>query len=161
MRPALHASPMFLREEEVRRGLDLLTLGAAQLARLADPILAAEGLARGHHRALTLIVRRPGMTVGTLLRLLGVTKQSLGRVTSELAARALIELRGNAEDRRQRLWWPTEAGRALEARVFAALAERVRDAYGRAGQQAVSGFWQVLDGLIQVEDRALVDELAR
>ena len=53
------------------------------------------------------------------------------------------------------------AGAELEAALFEAMRARVAAAYGAAGQQAVSGFWQVLQGLIPVEDRALVLDLGR
>ncbi|MET0271067.1 MAG: MarR family transcriptional regulator, partial [Sphingomonas sp.] len=57
------ASPLFLREEEIRRGVELLYLGYGHLTRAIDAGLAAEGLGRAHHRALYFIARQPGLTV--------------------------------------------------------------------------------------------------
>ena len=155
------ASPLFLREEEVRRGIELLIFGAAQLARANDSRLGAQGLGRAHARALYFIGRSPGLPVGALRRLLGVTKQSLGRVLGELTEHGLVATRTGDEDRRHRHLDLTPAGAELEGALFEAMRARVAAAYGGAGQQAVSGFWQVLSGLIPVEDRALVLDLGR
>lgn len=154
-------SPLFLREPEIRRGVELLYFGYSHLTRSIDATLARQGLGRAHHRALYFIARQPDLTVSTLLRLLGITKQSLGRVLSELAARDLVESRTGRSDRRQRLLRLTAAGAALEAELFLALRERLSAAYGSAGQGSVAGFWAVLEGLIPEDDRALVADLKR
>ena len=159
--PSAHASPLFLREEEVRRGIELLIFGSAQLARTNDPRLTERGLGRAHARAVYFIGRRPGLSVGALRRLLGVTKQSLGRVLGDLTEHALIEAQSGEEDRRQRHLRLTVEGAALEGELFEAMRAQVAAAYGAAGQQAVSGFWQVLGGLVSVEDRALLLDLGR
>src|ERR1700749_3757088 len=89
---AQSASPLFLREAELRRGMELLYFGQSSLARSVDGGLAAQGLGRAHHRALYFIARRPDMTVSDLLNLLSITKQSLGRVLHELTERGLVEV---------------------------------------------------------------------
>ena len=141
------ASPLFLREPEIRKGVELLYFGYAQLYRGIDAGLARQGLGRAHHRALYFIARQPNLTVSDLLRILAITKQSLGRVLTELGERGLVETRTGQQDRRQRLLRLTEAGAALEVELFEALREQLSAAYSAAGQGAVSGFWQVLEGL--------------
>ncbi|HEV2569346.1 MarR family winged helix-turn-helix transcriptional regulator [Sphingomonas sp.] len=140
-------SALFLREAEVRRGLELMFAGQAELARAVAPILAAANLGRPHQRALYYIGRQPDQTVGALLGKLGVTKQSLNRTLTELLERGLVEARVGRDDRRQRLLRLTESGRALEGELFEAMRERLASAYAKAGQQAVGGFWSVLEGL--------------
>ncbi|KPF80293.1 MarR family transcriptional regulator [alpha proteobacterium AAP81b] len=153
------ASPLYLREDEIRRGIELLYFGYTNMVRGADAILAGEGLGRAHHRALYFIARRPGLPVGELLRLLAITKQSLSRVLTELQSRDLVEQRVGTSDRRQRLLRLTAAGAALETRLFAELETSMAAAYGEAGQAAVTGFWAVLIGLIPAGDRGLVESL--
>ena len=155
------ASPQFLREPEIRRGIELLYFGYSHLTRSADVVLDRHGLGRAHHRALYFIARQPGLTVGELLRRLAITKQSLGRVLNDLTDRALVGTASGELDRRQKLLRLTEAGAALEAELFECLRDSLSPAYARAGQDAVTGFWQVLEGLIPVEDRALAQELSR
>ena len=146
--PPRAASPLFLTEPELRRGIELLLFGYGGLVRTVDPVLADYRIGRAHQRALYVVARRPGLTVGTLLALLGVTKQSLGKTLRELMARGLIEQRAGSPDRRQRLLRLTTAGAALEQRLFEQLGARMAEAYSSAGQDAVGGFWAVLEGLV-------------
>ena len=148
------ASPLFLREAEVRRGIEFLFFGHASLFRAIDARLAHEGMGRAHHRALHFIARSPDLAVGDLLALLGVTKQSLGRVLAELTERGLIETRVGRDDRRRRLLRLTPAGATLEAELFEPLRAAMATAYGEVGPAAVTGFWQVLERLVSPEQRA-------
>lgn len=161
MAAPIPASPLFLREPEIRRGVELLYFGYANLTRSIDAGLAQQGLGRAHHRALYFIARKPDLSVSDLLTLLGITKQSLGRVLTELADRELVETRTGDRDRRQRLLRLTDKGVALEAELFEMLRERMSAAYSSAGQGAVGGFWAVLEGLIPEEERGRVARLGR
>ena len=60
---------------------------------------------------------------------------------------------------RQRLLRLTGDGAALEVELFDALREKLSAAYARAGQQAVGGFWAVLEGLIPEGERSRLDAL--
>ena len=75
---------LFLREEELRLAQDLLFFGYRDFTAGADEILAELGMGRAHHRVLHFVGRRPGITVGDLLGILGITKQSLARVLTPL-----------------------------------------------------------------------------
>lgn len=150
------ASPLFLREDEVRRGIEMLYFGHGALLRSIDEELEARGLGRAHHRALYFISRQPDLSVGMLLRLLGITKQSLGRVLNDLAERDFVETRPGPSDRRQKLLRLTAGGKALETDLFRTMREKMATAYAQAGQGSVTGFWRVLEGLIPEEDRSMV-----
>ncbi|WP_267395513.1 MULTISPECIES: helix-turn-helix domain-containing protein [unclassified Sphingomonas] len=150
------ASAQFLREPELRRGMELLYFGHSHLTRSVDEGLAAQGLGRAHHRALYFIARKPDLTVSELLSLLAITKQSLGRVLNELTERDLVETRPGERDRRQRLLRLTAAGAQMESDLFEAVRVKMSAAYASAGQEAVSGYWAVLEGMIPDSDRARV-----
>ena len=147
MAPPPHA-PLFLREEELRLAQDLLFFGYRDFTAGADEILAELEMGRAHHRVLHFVGRRPGITVGDLLGILGITKQSLGRVLTPLVEQAYVLQSAGRNDRRQRLLRLSPAGTALEAELFEALRERMSRAYAEAGQGSVAGFWTVLEGLI-------------
>lgn len=155
------ASPLFLREAEIRRGVELLYFGYSHLTRSIDEGLAAQGLGRAHHRSLYFIARQPDITVGELIALLAITKQSLGRVLGDLAERGLIETRPGREDRRQRLLRLTTEGTRLEAELFDALRDKMAAAYSSAGQGAVGGFWAVLEGLVPEAERKRISDLGK
>lgn len=153
------ASPLFLREDEIRRGVELLYFGYSHMTRAIDQTLAQQGLGRAHHRALYFISRQPGLTVSELLKLLAITKQSLGRVLNDLFERGYIQSTTGTRDRRQKLLHLTETGAELEAALFRDLREKMSAAYAQAGQGSVTGFWRVLEGLIPPEDRKMVAAL--
>jgi DNA-binding MarR family transcriptional regulator len=155
----ISAPPRGLCEDEVRRGVELLYFGYTRLTRAIDEGLAKQGLGRAHHRALYFIARQPDLTVTELLRLLAITKQSLGRVLNDLSGRGLIESKSGANDRRQKLLRLTTAGAEFEAQLFESLRSGVSSAYEEAGQDSITGFWRVLEGLIPAEDRAMVQKL--
>lgn len=153
------ASALFLREPELRRGLELLYFGHAHLTRSVDEGLAAQGLGRAHHRALYFIARKPDLTVSELLSLLTITKQSLGRVLNELTERGLVEIRPGERDRRQRLLRLTPEGSRMESGLFEAIRVNMSAAYAKAGQTAVSGYWAVLEGMVPEDKLAELDGL--
>jgi DNA-binding MarR family transcriptional regulator len=153
------ASPLFLREAEIRRGVELLYFGYANFTATADETLERQGLGRAHHRALYFIAQRPEMPVGDLLKLLRITKQSLGRVLGDLTERCYLETLPGLRDRRQRLLRLTPAGLALESELFDAIRTKMAEAYAEAGQGSVTGFWRVLEGLIPTDQRARIPNL--
>lgn len=143
----------------MRRGVELLYFGYTRLTRSIDEGLAKQGLGRAHHRALYFIARQPDLTVSDLLRLLAITKQSLGRVLTDLSSRGLVETRTGTRDRRQKLLRLTPEGAAFETDLFDALRTGMASAYAAAGQESVTGFWRVLEGLIPDDDRPMVQRL--
>lgn len=154
-------SLLFLREEELRLAQDLLFFGYRDFTAGADAILAELGLGRAHHRVLHFVGRRPGIPVGELLGILGVTKQSLGRVLTPLVERGLVRAAAGRSDRRQRLLTLSPEGEALERRLFERQRERVVRAYREAGPAAVDGFRRVMRGLMGLDARAHVERLER
>ncbi|MFZ5609249.1 MAG: MarR family winged helix-turn-helix transcriptional regulator [Pseudomonadota bacterium] len=136
---------LFLREEELRRGVELMFFAGQVLAHAADPALENMRLGRAHQRALHFIHRRPGLTVGELLGVLRITKQSLNRVMQRLIAEALVAQRASAEDRRRRELRATDKGAALARRLESAQLACIAAAYRAAGPHAVGGFWEVLE----------------
>ncbi|MGL5836968.1 MAG: MarR family winged helix-turn-helix transcriptional regulator [Sphingorhabdus sp.] len=153
------ASPLFLREDEIRRGVELLYFGYTRLTRSVDELLVEYGFGRAHHRALYFIARQPDLSVSALLRILSITKQSLGRVLNDLAAQGLVETRIGETDRRQKLLRLTETGNEMEAQLFEVLRTNLSAAYASAGQESVTGFWRVLEGLIPEKERNIVMKL--
>ncbi|WCR15312.1 MarR family transcriptional regulator [Paracoccus seriniphilus] len=145
---------LFLTDDQLRRGIEAMFFAYRAFTADPDLILAEMDYGRAHHRALHFIHRSPGLTVTALLAVLGVTKQSLNRVLRTLIEDGLVESRVGRRDRRERLLYLTEAGTALERRLSAAQRARMRTAYRNAGPQAVAGFRQVLEAMMDPETRA-------
>jgi DNA-binding MarR family transcriptional regulator len=155
------ASPLYLREAEVQRGVALLLLGQSHLLRAIDPELRAAGIGRAHSRMLGHVVRWPGLAMSDLIDLTGTSKQALSRVARDLVDRGLVEVSPGAADKRRREVRPTAAGEALSARIDNALGEAMARAYSGAGQDAVTGFWHVLEGLVPVPARMHMTRLGK
>lgn len=148
---------LFLREEEMRLAQDLLFFAYRDFTNAADVILEELELGRAHHRALHFIGRNPGITVSELLAILRITKQSLARVLGTLLEQGYVAQAPGRTDRRQRLLTLTQAGQALERRLFERQRERLLAAYREAGPGAVDGFRRVMRGIMDPAARAYID----
>jgi DNA-binding MarR family transcriptional regulator len=157
--PTAGRNLLFLREEELRLAQDLLFFGYRDFTAGADAILARLDMGRAHHRVLHFVGRRPGITVGDLLGILGITKQSLGRVLTPLVEDGFVTQSPGRSDRRQRLLSLTEKGAALERQLFERQRDTVMRAYREAGPQAVEGFRRVMRGLMGADARAALERL--
>jgi len=145
---------LFLTDEQLRQGIELLFFAYRDFTGDPDQVLAARGYGRAHHRAIHFIKRRPGITIAGLLDILQVTKQSLNRVMRQLIDDGLVISREGATDRRQRTLTLSPEGEALEHALSEPQRARVRKAYGAVGPEAVAGFRAVLEQMINESGRA-------
>lgn len=149
-------NPLFLREEDLRQGIELLYFGYRDFTAEPDAILAEYGFGRAHHRVIHFVGGNPRITVSELLAILKITKQSLSRVLSQLVREEFIIQHEGKQDRRQRLLELTASGVALERRLSESQRRRFADAYRNAGAEAVEGYRKVLMGMTSEEDRERV-----
>ena len=150
------ATPLTLREKELRQGIELLFYAYRDFTSDPDDILRDSKFGRAHHRVIHFVGRNPGITVADLLKILRITKQSLSRVLRALIEQGYIFQRQGSRDRRQRLLYLTEQGAELEKQLSKPQQARVARAYGEAGAEAVAGYRRVLLGLINEADRDAV-----
>jgi DNA-binding MarR family transcriptional regulator len=148
-------SLLFLTDEQLRKGIEAMFFAYRAFTSDPDRILETKDYGRAHHRAIHFINRQPGLTVNGLLGVLGVTKQSLNRVLRSLIADGLVESRVGRKDKRERHLFLTTTGQALERELSDAQRARMRAAYRAAGPQAVAGFRQVLEAMMDPDIRRL------
>jgi DNA-binding MarR family transcriptional regulator len=148
------ANPLFLREEELRQGMELLFYAYRDFTAEPDAMLAEYGFGRAHHRVIYFVGRYPGSTVSDLLAILRITKQSLSRVLGQLVHEGFVTQTPGPRDRRQRLLHLTPKGEELERRLSENQRALIARAYREAGAEAVEGFRKVLLGMIEESDRA-------
>ncbi len=144
---------LFLTDDQLRKGIEAMFFAYRGFTADPDRILADKGYGRAHHRAIHFVNRSPGTTVNNLLSILGVTKQSLNRVLRALVDDGLIESRVGSRDKRERHLFLTEAGHALERELSNAQRDRMRSAFRQAGPEAVAGFRQVLEAMMDTDMR--------
>ena len=142
---------LFLTDAQLRKGIEAMFFAYRGFTSDPDRILTDLAYGRAHHRAIHFINRSPGTTVNNLLAILGVTKQSLNRVLRALVEDGLVRSEVGARDKRERHLFLTQAGEELERRLSDAQRDRMRAAYRNAGPEAVAGFRQVLEAMMDVE----------
>jgi len=150
---------LFLTDEQLRKGIEAMFFAYRGFTADPDRILADMAYGRAHHRAVHFIHRSPGTTVNNLLAILGVTKQSLNRVLRALVEDGLVRNEVGKRDKRERHLFLTDAGEALERQLSDAQRDRMRTAYRAAGPEAVAGFRQVLEAMMDDEMRKRYDAL--
>ncbi len=145
--PNPHASPLYLRDEELKQGVDLLFSAFSAVFAEGDAQLRAARLGRAHRRALYFIARNPGLSVAGLLGILRITKQSLARVLGDLIEGGYVERKQAPNDRRMRQLRLTAKGAALDTALWNVQRPLLVRAFRGAGPEAVAGFRRVLQGL--------------
>jgi DNA-binding MarR family transcriptional regulator len=149
---------LFLRDEDLRQGIELLFFAYRDFTAEADSILAKQKFGRAHHRVIYFVGQYPGISVGDLLGILSITKQSLSRVLRQLVDDGYIDQQPGKSDRRQRLLTLTEKGRDLERLLTSEQRARIANAYKHAGAEAVEGFRKVMLGIMEKSARHRFDE---
>ncbi len=139
--------------------IELLFFAYRDFVSEPDAVLEAYGFGRAHHRVLHFVNRHPGMRVADLLDILKITKQSLARVLKQLIDGAFIVQRPGQTDRRQRLLFTTDTGRALAMRLVEAQANRLRRALDDLPQECRGSAATFLRGIIDTNERDKVDQL--
>jgi DNA-binding MarR family transcriptional regulator len=146
-------SPLYLRDEELKQGVDLLFFASRGVSAGAAKEIRDAKLGPAHARAIYFIARNPGVSVADMLNILKVTKQSLNRVLNDLIDQGYVERRTGMRDRRTRQLRLTAKGTALETAIWDAQRPKLVRAFREAGPEAVMGFRRVLMGLVDKDLR--------
>lgn len=124
-----------------------------------DAILKHFGFGRAHHRVLHFVNRHSGLRVADLLEILTITKQSLSRVLKQLIDKGYIVQQAGSSDRRERLLFPTDKGRALAERLAAPQLVRLSQALRAAGPGAETTVRRFLEAMVNAEERPKVSSI--
>ena len=125
----------------------------------ADALLERQGFGRAHHRVLYFVNLKPGMTVADLLDILKITKQSLARVLRQLVDNGYVEQRTGPTDRRPRLLFATEKGRAFFETLSATQTSRIEAAIAALPPEGKAMVLRFFVNMVEPSDRALLDRL--
>jgi DNA-binding MarR family transcriptional regulator len=147
-------NPLFLRDEELRQGIEFLYFAYREFTKEPDSMLSEQGLGRAHHRVIYFVGRQAGISVSDLLSTLRITKQSLSRVLSQLLKEDYVRQRPGLRDRRQRLLELSPKGVELERKLTENQRKLLARAYREAGAEAVEGFRKVMLNIMNEEDRS-------
>jgi DNA-binding MarR family transcriptional regulator len=154
-RPTIEA-PLTAADRPEIRYIELLFFAYRDFVSDPDTALVTYGFGRAHHRVVHFVNRHPGIRVADLLDILKITKQSLGRVLKQLVDTGFIEQRPGPVDRRQRLLYPTEAGRGLAARLRDPQVRRIAAALEELTPAEREGAQRFLRLMINPDERGKV-----
>ena len=138
---------------------ELLFFAYRDFTRDPDAILKDFGFGRAHHRVLHFVNRHSGVRVADLLDILTITKQSLSRVLKQLIDQGYIVQQAGSADRRERLLFPTERGRALAERLAAPQLVRLSEALKAAGPGSEVVLRRFLQAMVNAEERPKVSSI--
>ncbi|WP_086824438.1 MarR family winged helix-turn-helix transcriptional regulator [Allokutzneria sp. NRRL B-24872] len=135
-------------ERTVReRDIALFFLGWRGFTDTADAVLGESGLGRVHHRVLYLICRRPGIGVGQLAGVLGISRQALHRPLADLERGGLVRRDTAPHSARERVLTATAKGRALERSATRPQLDQLEAAFAAAGPESAQGWRDVMAAL--------------
>jgi DNA-binding MarR family transcriptional regulator len=148
-----------LPEDKLLEFAELLFFAYRDFTRDPDTILKDFGFGRAHHRVLHFVNRHSGLRVADLLDILTITKQSLSRVLKQLIDKGYIVQRAGSSDRRERLLFPTDKGRALAERLAAPQLVRLSEALKAAGPGSEAVLRRFLEAMVNAEERPKVSSI--
>jgi DNA-binding MarR family transcriptional regulator len=132
------------REARLREAIELFFFAYRAFTAGPDRILAGRGLSRVHHRILYFVGRHPGIGVGALLAILGVSKQALNAPLRTLAQKNLVAVETAAHDRRYKELRLTASGAKLEALLSGTQMRHLSAVFRAAGKDAEAGWRAVM-----------------
>ena len=138
---------LFLRDEELDRGVALILAGERALLRAAESSRKSAALNGSEMRALMAIRALPGLTVSDLRTALGATVPTMARILGKLDERGLVRRKKSGQDGRKRKLELSLAGEAVCEPIAAAMRDALRIAYRNAGSDKVAGARAVLEAL--------------
>lgn len=127
--------------------LELMYYGWRAMTLDADDYLAKQGLSRSHHRILYVVARRPDISIGALIEVLGISKQALSRPLNLLLERKLLTSKRSPEQHRSKLLRLTAAGQRIEQKASDQERKVMREAFDRVGAQGAAA-WMAVMGAI-------------
>ena len=114
-----------------------------------DGILDDSGLGRAHHRALFVIRRETGISIGRLATLLDVTNQALHKTLGPLLKQKLVRAEPSPEDARGKCLFLTQTGVRLEERISGMQHEVFRLVARDSGQQAMREWLAIMERIVE------------
>ena len=109
---------LYLKDEQIKDFIQLLFYAYRETFSDPKEILSKKSFGPAHLRALNLIERNPGISLGEIMFKLKITKQSLNRVLRELLRVKMIkQIKDDDDTRRKNIYLDTE-GKSFFNKVY-------------------------------------------
>ena len=139
---------LYLKDEQIKDFIQLLFYAYRETASDPKQILAENSFGPAHLRALNLIERNPGTSLGELMYQLKITKQSLNRVLRDLLRSKKIKKIKDKEDTRKKNIFLDKEGRVFFDKIYETQKKRIYNALKSSEPESVIKFKEVLSKII-------------
>jgi len=139
---------LYLKDEQIKDFIQLLFYAYRETASDPKQILAENSFGPAHLRALNLIERNPGTSLGELMYQLKITKQSLNRVLRDLLRSKKIKQIKDKEDTRKKNIFLDKEGRVFFDKIYETQKKRIYNALKSSEPESVIKFKEVLNKII-------------
>ena len=139
---------LYLKDEQIKDFIQMLFYAYRETFSDPKEILAKNFFGPAHLRALNLIERNPGTSLGELMFQLKITKQSLGRVLRDLLKSKMIKQIKDKEDTRKKNLFLDKDGKVFFDKIYEAQKKRIFNALKNSEPESVIKFKEVLNKII-------------
>ena len=150
--------PLFLKEESIRRIIELMFFSYRDFTAGPDKILNSINFGRAHHRIIYFVGKKKKITIRDLLSVLKITKQSLSRVLNQLVKEKYI-LVSIGNDKRTKNLSLTSKGLALEEKLTNIQINKIKEILKKSNEKDINGFKKILHEMIDKENQILFKNL--
>ncbi|WP_338329846.1 MarR family transcriptional regulator [Commensalibacter sp. Nvir] len=149
---------LFLKEKKLRLIQDILFFIHYEATKLMKPVLKFYHIGHAHHRLIQFICNYPGISIGEVRTLLGITKQSLNRVLNELVKLNYVEINIDQNDKRKKRLYLTKKGQIIEHKLFLIPRQQFLRAFkDPQNNNHIEGFQQILYSMLNSDDKNLLN----
>ena len=139
---------LYLKDEQIKDFIQLLFYAYRETFSDPKEILAKNSFGLAHLRALNLIERHPGTSLGELMFQLKITKQSLNRVLRDLLKSKLIKQIKDEKDMRKKNIFLDKDGKIFFEKIYETQKKRIFNALKSSEPDSVLKFKEVLNKII-------------
>ena len=139
---------LYLKDEQIKEFIQLLYYAYRETFSDPKDILSKKFFGPAHLRALNLIERNQGISLGELIFKLKITKQSLNRVLRDLIASKMIKQKKDENDTRKKGLYLDKDGKSFFDTIYKAQKKRIFNALKNSEPESVVKFKEVLKKII-------------
>ena len=139
---------LYLKDEQIKDFIQLLYYAYRETFSDPKEILSKRYFGPAHLRALNLIERNPGISLGELIFKLKITKQSINRVIRDLIKSKMIKQIKDEKDTRKKNLYLDKEGKIFFDTVYKTQKKRIFKALKNSEPGSVIKFKEVLKKIV-------------
>ena len=151
-------SPLFLKDKEIRKLMELLFFSYRDFTVGPDNILEKINFSRTHHRIIYFTGKKKKITIKELINILQIPKQNLSRVLNQLVKKKYINMEIGSDKRTKNLIL-TKKGLELERKLSDIQIKKIRGILKNAENDDINGFKKILFLMIDSKGKETFNKL--